>query len=444
MARLKKVQAESGVDPIKLIQKRNETAQAHAEVAKSLKASGNIAAAKNRVALGNELIARNESDLARNDGYARKQNPRAARKAAAVEAFTKEFGRKPPGRMSAATLEQRVKSMEFTRAQIAKADATLKVPAPRPPTSSTMTMPSRMPAATLPPPPASRFPQWGGGNDLHEPHGLSSGGRGMITKGMLGIGVGAAAVQGYMQARDSGDSVGTAAAKGALSAVPQALVAGAPYVQKAGTFMKEAGFGVGKAVLDNYDFGTYAADRLIFDGAIAGTGVAGGIMGTAGKAIETFGKVAGKFAIPASLAMGAAVGALKDENRLRGAGRGMVSALDPTALFMKKGIAERLYDSAFGEGDRPIGQQPVMNRDNPHTDTHRGKGGINRFERVERHSSLPAPQHFAAANESFRANQKVAAAKAPDGNHLRGFQNPNNLIAAIKAKGGDASRIAPA
>lgn len=382
------------------------------------------------------------SDITAANKPARKPHPAAARKAAAVEAYTKEFGRAPTGRNSAADLERRVKSLEFSRARSnamaaamdrPSAAARTAAPAPRP--SSTMTMPSRMPSSS--PPPASRFPQWGGGNDLHDLHG-SSGGRGLVTKGLLGVGVGAAAVQGYMAARDRGDDVGTAAAKGALNAAPQAFVAAAPQIQRGAATFAEGAFALSKHLADQ----TGLMDFVFLDAMFAKGAMATGALGLAAKGVEKVAKVAGRFALPASLAVGAAMGAMKDENVIRGAGRGMVSALDPTALFMKKGVAERLYDSAFGEGDRPIGQQPVMNRENPRTDTHRGSGAI------KRHSSLPAPQHFAAANEAFRSKQQADAAKAPaqegNGNHLRGFQNPNNLIAAIKAKGGDASRIAPA
>jgi hypothetical protein len=258
--------------------------------------------------------------------------------------------------------------------------------------------------------------------------------RSKLTKGLLGVGVGVAAVQGYRQARDDGSSVAGAAVKGAVHALPQAAVAFAPQVEKGGQFLKEVGYGGAKAIFENYTIGTNIADGLLLDGAIGSTGIASGAVGMLGSAVEKFGKVAGKYALPAALAMGAVTGAMKDENRLRGAGRGMISALDPTGIFMKKGLAERGYDAVFGEQDRPQSQQPRLNRNNPNTDFGSGKGSIN-VGRHNRADAAPArDRKFDVANASYEGMQaaKQPAAANPG---KRGWANPVTQAAAKAAQG---------
>lgn len=395
----------------------------------------------------------------------RKPHPAAARKAAAVEAYTKEYGRTPAGRMSAARLEKSVWNAQQTRIRVDNNIKAISKPAARPAARSApapQPQPSYKPMTTWDmvsgnthgePIRTSKPTPWRVPDPYYEPPARSSSGdhrftylddhvtdtRSRLTKGMVGVGVGAAAVQGYLQARDSGDNVGVAAVKGAMSAAPQAFVAFAPQMEKAGQFLKEVGYGTGKAVLDNYDIGTNIMDGMLLDRQIAKTGLVAGMVGVGGSVIEKAAKVAGKFALPASLAVGGVIGAMKDENRLRGAGRGMVSALDPTALFMKKGLAERGFNAVFGEQDRPIGQQPRMNQHNPATDDYRGKGGLTRHSEAR----LSAPAHFAAANEAFRAGRVKEAQKAEaNGNHNKGFQNPQNLYAALRARNASTDNVA--
>lgn len=66
------------------------------------------------------------------------------------------------------------------------------------------------------------------------------------------------------------------------------------------------------------------------------------------KALMATSRVAGRAVMPALAAWSAHTEALKDTSALRGAGRGLFRALDPTSIFMGKGIAERAYDKVFG------------------------------------------------------------------------------------------------
>lgn len=59
-------------------------------------------------------------------------------------------------------------------------------------------------------------------------------------------------------------------------------------------------------------------------------------------------RAAGRAVLPALAAWSMHREALADPNALRGAGRGLVRALDPSSLVLGKGLAERGYDKAFG------------------------------------------------------------------------------------------------
>lgn len=360
----------------------------------------------------------------------RKATPAQARKAAAVEAYTKQFGHAPDKRMTTKSLEfaLRPKAAADVNATAMQAIEPVRAPAPAP-------TPAPAPAAK----PAEPFKLPNLVDTKPGPMKLDHirpvrDVRSMAIKGTLAVGVGAAAVQGYMRARDHGDSIGVAAAKGALEAAPQAFVAAAPQIEKAGQFMKEVGYGTAKTIAKHYDLGTWAVDHVTTGGALMKSGFAAGAVGVAGSALEKTARFAGKFALPAALGVGAVMGAMRDENHIRGAARGAISALDPTALFMKRGLLERGFNAAFGEESRPGYAQPTLNRANPATDTHEGKGGISKQSR------LSAPKNFAAADDAFKTGRKAQASEAA--NHRRGFQNPNNLYAALKAQGASTANVA--
>ena len=72
-------------------------------------------------------------------------------------------------------------------------------------------------------------------------------------------------------------------------------------------------------------------------------GLSGGLPGAAAAT-----RVLGKAILPTMAAWSAHRGAIEDTNPLRGAGRGLVRAVDPTAIITGKGVGEKLYDRAFG------------------------------------------------------------------------------------------------
>lgn len=66
------------------------------------------------------------------------------------------------------------------------------------------------------------------------------------------------------------------------------------------------------------------------------------------KAAMAVAQVSGRAVLPALAAWSMHRGAIEDTSALRGAGRGLVRAIDPSAMFMGRGLAERAYDRAFG------------------------------------------------------------------------------------------------
>lgn len=227
------------------------------------------------------------------------------------------------------------------------------------------------------------------------------------SSGLLAISVGAAAVQGFQQARDHGDSVGVSAVKGALNAAPAAFVAGAPYIEKGASAFAEGAFAVSRHLWDQAGL----FDFVVLDAAFGKAALATGAAGMLSKGVALTAKIASKAALPAALAVGAVMGAAKDENRLRGAARGIVSTFDPTALVMNKGLAERGFNAVFGEQDRPISAQPRLNRDNPDAGSYKGRGYLNSAaqRRAEAPASPSAPALKLAAGPVLRSDGQTEA-----------------------------------
>lgn len=72
-------------------------------------------------------------------------------------------------------------------------------------------------------------------------------------------------------------------------------------------------------------------------------GLSGGVPGAPAAT-----RALGKAILPTLAAWSAHRGALEDANPIRGAGRGLIRAVDPTALLTGHGVGEKLYDKAFG------------------------------------------------------------------------------------------------
>lgn len=356
------------------------------------------------------------------------KKPRGNSKSAAAAAYKETFGRTPPGRMSGAAMRTAISRHEIQTARLNANIASMRQPsAPAPamaprPVHRTMDMtrmanpvPAASPAAPGPSP-----VRWAGPSTSA----LSKAGMALPW-----LGVGTAAVQGYHRGQDLGESQAKSVARGALNAAPAAFVAGhAPIARGAGAFA-EGAFGLANALASQ----TGITDMVFLDAMFAkGAGVSAAA-GLAAKGVEKAARFVGKAAIPAAIGVGAVMGAMKDENRLRGAARGALSALDPTALFMNKGLIQRGFDAAFGEQVRPNTLQ--LNRENPDSRNYEGQGAIR-----NRRADAGSPG-FDGANRTFSAKQRSGrqqAASNTNDNHLRGFQNPNNLMAALKAQGKQA------
>lgn len=153
--------------------------------------------------------------------------------------------------------------------------------------------------------------------------------------------VGVAFRKGFHEANDKGSSTTESVISGAKEAFVPALMAAAPTIvmlaDKGGHLA--AGATVKAARAMQHTRSEYV--KAVISGGVAVTGATHLTMAAA--------KVAAKFAAPVSAAWGGYQGAKRDENVIRGFGRGALSSVDPTAAFMDRGVIERGYDRLFGK-----------------------------------------------------------------------------------------------
>lgn len=176
---------------------------------------------------------------------------------------------------------------------------------------------------------------------------------GQVNTGLAVVGTGVAAAQAFNKAKQEGKSTGEAMGAGALAATPGALMLGA---QPIGNALSKAGGGMLKVAEGMAGalgpMGPISTPAMAVTGSLAAGGMAAQAAGAALK-------IAGKVAAPAMAAWGAYQGAKEDDNKLRGAARGALRSLDPSAIvtgigagtgLMKdgRGLGERAYDAAFG------------------------------------------------------------------------------------------------
>lgn len=134
-------------------------------------------------------------------------------------------------------------------------------------------------------------------------------------------------------------------------------------------------------------------------------------------AVGTALKVAGRIVAPAFAAVGAISGAASDkENRTRGAVRGAIGALDPTAIVTSVGAATGLMSDARGLGERAF-------------DAAFGKAGSGKGSMTGQQASS-----FQKANAAFET-QRSDQAQDPVTAGARGFANPTVQKAAQEARG---------
>lgn len=163
----------------------------------------------------------------------------------------------------------------------------------------------------------------------------------------------------------------------------------------------------------------------------AGKAVAPGL---AMAALATVSKTAGKLILPVTMAWSAAQGAREDQgSMLRGAVRGAVRALDPTQMFMERGLGERAVDATLGSMPKPQAPSLWNQKLSPWQ-----QGSA--FGPPMQHGRLTADQQrqFADANASFAVRQAQAAtakAEAAKEKGARGWANPAVQMAAQQARG---------
>lgn len=175
---------------------------------------------------------------------------------------------------------------------------------------------------------------------------------GRLNTGLAVAGTGITVANAFNRARAEGKSAGDAAIDAAKAgAVPAAIAAANPISRGAGHVASGA-FELSKAMMSQTGFLDFAVLNMFF----AKGAVISGAVGVAAKGVEIGAKIAGKVAAPAVAAYGAYQGSKEDVmSPGRGAARGAIRTLDPTGIFMAKGLGERAFDAAFGSA-APAGQ----------------------------------------------------------------------------------------
>lgn len=345
------------------------------------------------------------------------------KRAAAMKSYQDAFGVAPPAKMSAKAMASKIEIQAASHQRFMNERAAMRR--------------ASMPSAYQPAPAPNAAPV----------QSRMSRAAGYAAPALVGLSVGTAAVQGFHRAKDGGASTGEAIASGAANAALPAFVAFNKPIAKAAGATAETMFSISQYMLNQSD----VFDLVILNAMHAKAGLLTGLAGTAAAGVQKVAQVAGKFLVPAAAAAGAVMGATRDENRLRGAGRGAVSSFDPTALVMKRGVAERAYDAVFGEADRPRSWTGTINRDTG-DGSHRGQGAI-RSKRGGQSGSWDdsnagqttnpsgsTTTNFASANKGFSvANAAFSGMKSAPSQELsnskRGWANASTQAAAQAAKG---------
>lgn len=235
-----------------------------------------------------------------------------------------------------------------------------------------------------------------------------------VNTGLAVYGAGVQIANAYNRARDEGKSSGDAAIEAAKAgAAPAAILAANPISKGAGHVATGA-FALSRGLMEM----TGAVDMIFMNMAAAKAAVVTGAVGVAAKGVELGAKIIGKVAAPAVAAYGAYQGAKEDTaNPMRGAARGAIRGLDPTSIFMAKGLGERAFDGAFGS---------VNPASNP------AMGG----KRLTSQQS----QSFAAANSKFGGSAQPASTPREPG---KGREYAGEFIDVTNANGTTFKRRNP-
>ncbi len=167
------------------------------------------------------------------------------------------------------------------------------------------------------------------------------------------VGVGVAAMRAYREVKEKGGTLENAVRSGVAAAAVPAAIAASPVVAKVGEGLRYGGFATARAGMEMLGSAGGQIDNVFGLGLGMKMIVGGGAVGGLGAGLEVVGKVTSKVVLPAAAAFGAYQGVSEDSNKIRGAARGGLRSLDPTAIMMKRGVVERGFDAAFGKPSAP-------------------------------------------------------------------------------------------
>lgn len=223
-----------------------------------------------------------------------------------------------------------------------------------------------------------------------------------VNTGLMVAGVAAAAGRGFHEAKAQGKSTGEAVVAGATNAAIPAAIAAAPAIAKGAGHVASGAFAVSGALIEA---GAGSITDWMLSFPLMKAGLASGAVGVAAKGVEIGAKVVGRVATPAMAAYGAYQGAKeaqgKGENMTVGAARGVVRAFDPSTIFMRRGVGERVFDAGVNAAS-------------------------NKMAEFKRANANYAASHMSGHDGDGPYNV---------GTGKRGFGNPANQAAAQKAKG---------
>lgn len=289
------------LDPANIIEKRNETARSLADQAKFTGVDAG------RGAAARDLVSRNTADLAR---------------------------------MAPIHNDPMIKDMTARSTVTSPADLNNRLAAARGTNDAHMGTTSHAAPPPASPPSAPKEPML---SRLSSAYGKAQTGLTLMAAGAQGA-------HAFSEDRAAGGSVAHAAYEGMKAAAPSAAIAGAQPLAHGLHAFGDGALALSGELMKQ----TGLADMVFLDLAIAKGAVVTGAAGVAAKGAGTLLSAAGKVALPAAAAVGAFQGAREDQNRLRGAGRGVVRSLDPTGIVTGltghgAGLGERIYDAAFGK-----------------------------------------------------------------------------------------------
>lgn len=176
-------------------------------------------------------------------------------------------------------------------------------------------------------------------------------------------------VRAYRAARAQQRSISQATVEGAQAAAPGAALAASPAIAKGAGHIASGAFEAAKVAASGIGLFDYVFLNMMH----AKIAMAAGAVGVAAKGVEIAAKVGSRVALPAYAGYQAYQG-YKDDG-WRGAGRGAVTALDPTELATvlgaKSGIGRAIYDKHLGKAGEA----------NPYKDAWTDKNGVRKVRR---------------------------------------------------------------